>query len=163
MLVAFTIWTALAARNQQQDSGNKSLGIGVVVMVFVFLAFYNFAMHPLPITYLLEVLPYTLRTKGITVFNFAQFCSTIFNGFVNPIALKALSWRYYIVFVCALALWLSIIYFTYPETRGMTLEEVSQVFDGREALSRTYDIKAEGIIASGHMEKVHSGSKHRIS
>lgn len=154
MLIAFIIWTALAARNQQQDFGNKGLGIGVVVMVFVFYAFYNFAMNPLPIAYLLEVLPYTLRTRGLTVFNLAQYCSGIFNGFVNPVALDSIGWKFYIVFVCALVLWLVIIYFTFPETRGMTLEEVSEIFDGRRALERTYDIKAEGLAETDHAEKV---------
>lgn len=117
MLIAFIIWIALAAQNQQQESGNKGLGIGVVVMVFVFYAFYNFAMNPLPIAYLLEVLSYTLRARGLTVFNLAQYCSSIFNGFVNPVALDAIGWKYYITFVCALALWLAIIYFTFPDSR----------------------------------------------
>ena len=159
MMIAFIIWTGLAAQNQQQHGANKGLGIGVVVMVFVFYAFYNFAMNPLPIAYLLEVLPYTLRTKGLTVFNLAQYCSGIFNGFVNPVALDAIGWKYYIVFVCALALWLVVIYFTFPETRGMTLEEVSEVFDGRQALERTYDIKAEALAETEHTEKVMSDPK----
>lgn len=152
MLVAFIIWTALAAQHQQQGGDNKGLGIGVVAMVFVFNTFYNFAMNPLPIAYLLEVLPYTLRARGLTVFNLAQYCSGIFNGFVNPVALDAIKWKYYIVFVCALVLWLAIIYFTFPETRNMSLEEVSEIFDGRQALERTYDIKAEGLAAE-HTEK----------
>ncbi|GLI80217.1 hypothetical protein PoHVEF18_008569 [Penicillium ochrochloron] len=159
MLIAFVIWTALAAQNQQQGSGNKGLGIGVVVMVFVFYTFYNFAMNPLPIAYLVEVLPYTLRAKGLTVFNLAQYCSGIFNGFVNPVALDAVGWKYYIVFICALALWLIIIYFTFPETRGMTLEEVSEIFDGRQVLERTYEIKAEGLGEIEHTEEVIQGSK----
>ncbi|GKT83982.1 hexose transporter protein [Colletotrichum tofieldiae] len=157
MLIAFTIWTILAALNQQRPNGSKGLGIGVVVMVFVFFAFYNFAMMPLPIAYVLEVLPYTLRAKGLTVFNLAQFCSGIFNGFVNPVALEHLRWKYYIVFVCALLLWIGIIYFTYPETCGMTLEEVSQVFDGREALDRSYDIKDMALAEANHTEKVMAG------
>jgi MFS family permease len=128
-------------------------------MVFVFYAFYNFAMNPLPIAYLLEVLPYTLRAKGLTVFNLAQYCSSLFNGFVNPVALDAISWKYYIVFICALVLWLIIIYFTFPETRGMTLEEVSEIFDGRQVLERVYDIKAEGLGETEHMEKVTPDAK----
>jgi MFS family permease len=154
MLIAFIIWTALAAQNQQQRSEHKGLGIGVVVMVFVFYAFYNFAMQPLPIAYILEVLPYTLRAKGLTVFNLAQYCSGIFNGFVNPVALDAIGWKYYVVFVCALALWLAIIYFTFPETRGMTLEEVSEIFDGKVALERTHDIKDEGLPETVHAQQV---------
>jgi MFS family permease len=159
MLIAFTIWTILAARNQQTEDAHQGLAIGVLVMIFVFMFFYNLAMNPVPIAYILEVLPYTLRTKGLTAFNLAQYCSGIFNGFVNPVALDALRWRYYIVFVCALVLWLIVIYFTFPETRGLTLEEVSQIFDGREALQRTYDIKTEGLDEAEHTEKVTSDHK----
>ncbi|KAM0331233.1 hypothetical protein ACHAQA_002902 [Verticillium albo-atrum] len=153
MLCAFIVWTGLAARNQQLENGQKSLGIGVVAMMFVFYTFYNLAMSPLPIAYLLEILPYSLRAKGLTVFNLAQYCSGLFNGFVNPVGLEDLRWKYYIVFVCALLLWLAIIYFTFPETRGMSLEEVSMVFDGRQALETTYNIKAEGLVHEEHAEK----------
>lgn len=153
MLCAFIVWTGLAARNQQLEDGQKSLGIGIVAMMFVFYTFYNLAMSPLPIAYLLEILPYSLRAKGLTVFNLAQYCSGLFNGFVNPVGLEDLRWKYYIVFVCALVLWLAIIYFTFPETRGMSLEEVSMVFDGRQALETTYDIKAKGLVHEEHAEK----------
>lgn len=159
MLGAFVIWTILAARNQIQDVGNQGLGIGVVVMVFVFYTFYNFAMNPLPIAYLIEVLPYTLRAKGLSVFNLAQYGSGMFNGFVNPIALRDLRWKYYIVFVCALCLWLAVFYYLYPETRGMTLEEVSKVFDNTEALERTYDIKEEKFAEGQTVEMVVAETK----
>ncbi|KAH6679996.1 general substrate transporter [Plectosphaerella plurivora] len=123
MLCAFSIWTGLAAKNQQLENGQKGLGIGIVAMMFVFYTFYNIAMSPLPIAYMMEILPYSFRAKGLTVFNLAQYCSGLFNGFANPVALEALRWKYYMVFVCALCLWLAIIYFTFPETRGMSLEK----------------------------------------
>jgi hypothetical protein len=159
MLSTFTVWTILAARNQMENGTHKGFGIGIVILIFVFFTFYNIAMSPLPIAYLLEVLPYTLRSKGLSIFNLAQICSGLFNGFVNPVGLKALRWKYYIVFVVAQLLWLSIIYFTYPETRGLALEEVAQVFDGRQVLDRTLDIKAEGIPEVDHKSRVTSDGK----
>ncbi|KAH6879892.1 general substrate transporter [Thelonectria olida] len=159
MFVAFIIWTILAALNQQREESNRGLGIGVVVMVFIFLGFYNFAMNPLPIAYLLEVLPYTLRAKGLTLFNLAQYGSSMFNGFVNPVALDAIGWKYYIVFVCGLVLWLVIFYFAYPETRGLSLEEVSQVFDGKEALDKTYDAKDAVLAEADHTERIAADRK----
>ncbi|KAL2670480.1 hypothetical protein Neosp_014268 [[Neocosmospora] mangrovei] len=152
MIFSFVICIILSARNQQLDYQKKGLGIRVVVMVFVFYAFYNFAMKPLPIAYLVEVLPSMLRAKGLTIFNLAQFSSSLFNGFVNPVGMEALGWRYYIVFACVLALWLAIIYFLFPETRGMSLEEVSQVFDGKEALARTHDVKQAMFAEGDHLE-----------
>lgn len=54
----------------------------------------------------------------------------LFNGFVNPIALEAINWKYYIVFVALLATWFALIWLFFPETSGRTLEEIYEVFDG---------------------------------
>ncbi|KAL1857460.1 hypothetical protein VTK73DRAFT_8083 [Phialemonium thermophilum] len=134
MCVAFVVWTAISARNEQQHYENKGLGIGIVAMIFLFYLFYNVAMSPLPIAYLMEALPFTLRAKGLTLFNLAQFSTVVFNGFVNPVALEAIGWRYYIVFLCLVFVWFVVIFFFYPETRGLSLEEVTVVFDKREVL-----------------------------
>ena len=47
-----------------------------------------------------------------------------------------ISWRYYIVYCCILAAMLVAQYFLFPETKGRTLEEIKEVFDG-EALHTT--------------------------
>ena len=142
MTLSFVIWTAISAKNQQQNFENKGLGIGIVVMIFIFFLFYNLAMNPVPMAYLLETLPYTLRAKGLTIFNTAQFGSIVFNGFANPVALEAISWRYYIVFVCLLPVWFAVIWFFYPETKGRSLEEVSTIFDGSNALETLQEEQA---------------------
>lgn len=134
MTLAFIIWTAISAKNEQQHFQNKGLGIGVVTMIFVFFLFYNIGMNPVPMAYLLEVLPYTLRAKGLTIFNTSQFASSVFNGFANPIALEAIGWKYYIVFACLLVVWFFVVYFAYPETRRLSLEEVATLFDGEDAM-----------------------------
>lgn len=63
----------------------------------------------------------------------------LFNGFVNPIALEAINWKYYIVFVALLATWFVVIWFLFPETAGRTLEEVSEVFDGIDIVGDAMD------------------------
>ncbi|KAF4463739.1 general substrate transporter [Fusarium albosuccineum] len=141
MTLSFIIWTAISARNEQQNFENKGLGIGVITMIFIFFLFYNIAMIPVPMAYLLEVLPYTLRAKGLTIFNVSQFASVVFNGFANPVALKAIGWKYYIVFACLLVVWFFVVFFAYPETRRLSLEEVAVVFDGEDAM-REVDAKA---------------------
>ncbi|KAF7554208.1 hypothetical protein G7Z17_g3047 [Cylindrodendrum hubeiense] len=139
MALSFVIWTAISARNEQQNYENSGLGIGIVAMIFIFFFFYNIAMNPIPMAYILEVLPFTLRAKGITVFNFAQFSSSIFNGFVNPIALEAIGWRYYIVFACLIPVWAVLIWLFFPETRGKRLEEVAVLFDGDDITQGVHD------------------------
>lgn len=43
--------------------------------------------------------------------------AVFFNVFINPIALQAIGWRYYIVFVATLVCYGVTAYFFYPETK----------------------------------------------
>jgi Sugar (and other) transporter len=65
------------------------------------------------------------------------FISTVlaifFNIFINPIALTAIAWKYYIVFVAVLISMILTVYFFYPETRGYSLEQIAVIFDGEDA------------------------------
>jgi hypothetical protein len=52
---------------------------------------------------------------------------------VNPIALEAIGWKYYFVFVGVLVVFGLTAYFYYPETRGYSLEQMAVIFDGEDA------------------------------
>ena len=75
-----------------------------------------------------EILPYHLRAKGYVIHTFMLNGVLLFNGFVTPIAMKAISWKYYILYCCILAVEFVVIFFFFPETKGLTLEEVATVF-----------------------------------
>ncbi|KAJ4142889.1 hypothetical protein NW765_000027 [Fusarium oxysporum] len=52
-----------------------------------------------------------------------------FNQFVNPIALKNIAWRYYAVYIGILIFYFCFIFFMFPETKRLSAEEASEVFD----------------------------------
>ncbi|SGZ54820.1 CIC11C00000004156 [Sungouiella intermedia] len=132
MLMSYVIWTILSAINQQRNFEDKSLANGVLTMIFFYYLFYDIGLNGLPYLYITEILPYSHRAKGLNFMLFVVMTVLIFNGYVNPIAMDAIEWKYYIVFCCVLAVELVIVFFTFPETSGYTLEEVAQVF-GDEA------------------------------
>lgn len=89
----------------------------------------------------------------------------VFNQFCNPIALEAIAWKFYFVYIGTLAAMIPTIYFLFPETKGRTLEEIAKVFDGEAAETEVYrqasvdmemkDREAEkGIVNVDHTEKV---------
>ncbi|KAK7420514.1 hypothetical protein QQX98_002712 [Neonectria punicea] len=154
MLVSFIIVTGLSG--SFAESGSTSVGLAVIPFLFIFFAGYDIAMTPLLTAYPCEIWQFSLRSRGLTV----AWCSTVaaifVNTFVNAIALEAIQWRYYIVFIVMLTLLLITVYFGYPETRGHTLEQMAVVFDGEDAMppmandkmaeigdSKEYDSKAE--------------------
>ncbi|TBU44547.1 general substrate transporter [Dichomitus squalens] len=88
------------------------------------------AFTPLIVSYTVEILPFALRAKGFTVFNFSLTLSLIFNQYINPIALAKLGWKYYLVYVCWLAFEIGFIWRYLIETKNRTLEETAALFDG---------------------------------
>lgn len=69
-----------------------------------------------------------------------------FNTFVNSIALEAIAWKYYFVFIAVLAVMIVTVYFVYPETRGYTLEQIAVIFDGEDS--------AAGVVANDKIEEI---------
>ena len=88
---------------------------------------------PLLIAYPCEIWPYHLRGRGLSVTWVVLVAAIFFNTFVNPIALDAIGWKYYFVFVTVLVAYGLVAFFFYPETRGHSLEEMAFIFDGDKA------------------------------
>lgn len=131
MLTSFVIWTILSAEASKNDYPT-SLSNGVLAFIFIFYGFYNIAMNGLPYEYITSILPYSHRAKGINIFQLSQMAVIIYNGYVNPIAMDKIEWKYYIVFCAFLAVEFVVVFFFYPETGNKTLEEVSAMFEGND-------------------------------
>lgn len=128
MCVCYIIWTGLTAGFVQTQ--NEALGRGVLAFIFIYFFFYACCWAPLLLAYTVEIFPYTLRSRGVSTMYVSTFLSLVVSNQVNPIAMQAIGWRYYIVFCCILAALVVVIYFLFPETKGYSLEEIQQVFEG---------------------------------
>lgn len=150
MLVAFIVSTICFAR--AADFGDHAAGFGLIVFIFIYYIAYNTAWSGLLVGYTVEILPFHIRAKGMTIMFLCVDLSLWFNQYVNNIALQAISWKYYIVFDIWLAFELAIVYFFYIETKNTPLEgklhpipsieslilttfpEIAKHFDGDRAL-----------------------------
>jgi len=132
MLGSFIVWTVCAA--QYKQTGVKAAAHAEIAFIFIYYVFYNCAWSGLLVGYAVEILPYKLRAKGLTLMFLAVDLSLFFNSYVNPVALGALGWKYYIVYDVWLAFELLIVYLFYIETQNTALEEIVKYFDGEEAL-----------------------------
>ncbi|KAF6838426.1 major myo-inositol transporter iolT [Colletotrichum plurivorum] len=131
MCVIFSCWTAASAVFAG-DNTNSSAATAVVALIFLYYAFYNLMM-PLQYMYVSEVFPFIHRSKGIAIMQLANKGGTGFNQFVNPIGIANLKWRYYLVYVVIIAVETFVIWLIYPETKGVSLEEVAVVMEGDRA------------------------------
>jgi MFS family permease len=97
MLVSFSIWTACSAVYAKTESA--SAGIAVVAMIFLFYGTAGAAWPGLTVSYTVEILPYNIRAKGLTLCFCFTALSGVFNQWVNPLGLEALEWRFYFVYI----------------------------------------------------------------
>ncbi|KAJ5259636.1 hypothetical protein N7478_012617 [Penicillium angulare] len=133
MFVAFTLLTVFTGVNESHGFSMTGLSAGALSMIFIFNFFYKMA-SPTQDPYFMEISPYHLRSQTSVIKAFGDTGANLFSGFVNPIALDAIGWRYYIVWCCVLIGNFTTIYFFFPETKGLSLEEVTQMLDGKATL-----------------------------
>jgi hypothetical protein len=120
-----TLCSAFYAR-----TASLAAGYAVIVFLFLFMGGYVIGLTPIPILYINEIWPSHLRAKGASVFWISQAVATCFNQYVNPVALQKLVWKYYLVYVGVLIVVVVFMFFCVPETKGLTSEGISSLFDG---------------------------------
>lgn len=128
LLVFYVIWTILSALTVESNFTNKALSRSVLGFTFISYAAYNVGFMGLPFVYLTEILPFSLRSKGLLIYTLAEELFLLYNGFVNPVAMDCIQWKYYIVFCVSIAVCFVLCYMFFPETRGYSLEEVGLLF-----------------------------------
>jgi len=119
---------------------NSAAGNAVIGMLVLYGLAYSIAWSGLLVAYAVEIVPFALRAKGLAIMFFCVNAALFFNNYVNPIALAAIGWKYYLVYVSWLLVELVVVYLFYPETRGPTLEEMARIFDGDEAAVGRVDL-----------------------
>ncbi|KAH8692331.1 general substrate transporter [Talaromyces proteolyticus] len=144
MGISYIIWTICSAINEEKGFKNSGFAAAVLLMIFVFGACYHMC-SPVAPTYIMEVVPYSLRAKASMLYQLTGNLAGVYNSFANPVAMDAISWRYYIVWCVAIGVHFTLIYFFFPETKGKGLEEVAEIFDGPDALSGVNAMKETGL------------------
>lgn len=144
MGISYIIWTICSAVNEQRGFKDKGFAAAVLVMIFVFSAFYHMC-SPVAPTYIMEVVPYSLRAKASMLYQLTGNLAGIYNSFANPVAMDAISWKYYIVWCVVIGINFTLIFLFFPETKGLGLEEVAEIFDGRDALFGTNAMRELGL------------------
>lgn len=112
-------------------AGNLAGTYGIVACIFLFLGSYAFGITPLTAMYAPEVLPYNMRANGIAMQGILIKSCGILVSMAFPYMMEAIGWKTYIVNASwNILLWLYI-FLQWVETKGLTLEEIDELFDGQ--------------------------------
>jgi hypothetical protein len=89
------------------------------------------SINPLVVAYPVEVLHTNSRSKGMGLNNFGVNVAEFVNTYATPIAFQNIAWRIYLTYIVWNILQSAIVYLTFVETRGRTLEEMDAIFEAK--------------------------------
>lgn len=92
--------------------------------------------------YVSEIFPTEIRPIGMGFSLFGQFASTIILLQTAPIGIVNVGWKYYLVIIVWCIVFIPIVYFFFPETAQLSLEEISVRF-GDDVAVHVNDVSLE--------------------
>lgn len=102
-IVLACLFAAVTGFSSQFEGGADNVDAPMsnagVAFIFLFGCAYSFVYTPLTATYCAEVLANHTRAKGMGVHVIMSNCANLYNTYVTAIALEAIGWKYYLVFV----------------------------------------------------------------
>lgn len=107
----------------------------VVIFVMIYNAAFGYSWGPIPWLYPPEILPLKIRSKGASLSTATNWAFNWLVGQMTPILQEWITWRLYLIhaFFCAMSF--VVVYFIYPETCGVRLEDMDALFgDSTRAL-----------------------------
>ncbi|QPG74619.1 hypothetical protein FOA43_001951 [Brettanomyces nanus] len=119
-----------ALQSKFSDGSSTAGSNALIFMVYLFSVTYAFSFTPLCISYPVEIVNYSIRTKGMAISQIVTFAFGFFNQYALPIALDHISWKYYMINGTYNFLQALLFYFIIVEVKGLTLEEIDEKFDG---------------------------------
>ncbi|KAL4953368.1 general substrate transporter [Aspergillus filifer] len=123
---------------------------GTIAVIFLFQGFYAFSVTPMTSLYATEVSPFKLRTTGVAIFRMMDSGFGLVASFAMAYAMEDLGWKFYFINAAWDFVFLVLAYFTFVETKGLTLEEVDTKFESTEVLVGVKSVEgAEDVPSSG--------------
>ncbi|KAG6918763.1 hypothetical protein DXG01_011954 [Tephrocybe rancida] len=126
--IAISAILAIVAGLLGGNSSNVAQGNAGITFIFLFMVVFSFGWTSMQALYPAEVLSYQVRAKGLAFLGVWSQAATCINTFGLPVALEKIGWKVYLVFLFWDVFECIVIYFFVVETKGLTLEEIDDVF-----------------------------------
>ncbi|KAG0645990.1 Sugar transporter STL1 [Hyphodiscus hymeniophilus] len=122
---------------------SKTASDATVAFFFLYMLIFGGTVNCIPWVYGPEVIPLHARARGnglaisaIWIWNFTVVM-------ITPTIINRLQWKAYLIFMCLNFAFVPIIYFFYPETTNLTLEEIDWLFtQGHPPRKAAQELKA---------------------
>ncbi|KAL4908884.1 hypothetical protein BDW74DRAFT_165603 [Aspergillus multicolor] len=112
--------------------GGHAAGIVATVMLFLFNFFFGVGLLAVPWLLPAEYAPLATRTRTAALATATNWIFTFLVVEITPVSISNIGYRTYIYFAVFNFCFLPLIFFFYPETRNLTLEQIDRLFTGEK-------------------------------
>ncbi|KAI6899016.1 general substrate transporter [Hortaea werneckii] len=156
------IWTIDRLGRRTVHDGSTPAGIVATVMLFLFNFF--FAVGLLAIAWLLpaEYTPLAIRTKAAALATASNWIFTFLVVEIVPVSIDNIGYKTYIYFAIFNFCFIQLIYFYYPETQRLSLEQIDKLFTGEKVLLHWQPSMDDAEIEMDHPEDLKEDQVDRI-
>ncbi|KUI63545.1 Lactose permease [Cytospora mali] len=156
MWLVFSVITATTGT--YVETGSRHAGNATVAFIYLYSGVHNIGWTGAMIVYVVEILPYGLRAKGMALFWLLTGACGAFNTYVNPLGMDAFGWKFYFFYVAWIIVEFVVIYVFFIETKGPSLEQVALLFDGKDAnIGRVSPVAEEYLDSKEKEIEAHEG------
>ena len=106
----------------------KGTSSASVTFFFTYMLIFGATANCVPWVYVPEILPLHVRAKGTAVGISANWIWNFVVVMITPTLLTNLKWKGYLIFMCLNFAFVPLVYFVYPETSNLTLEDIDYLF-----------------------------------
>ncbi|RWA07856.1 hypothetical protein EKO27_g7241 [Xylaria grammica] len=152
-VITISLLVAIFATYQNTD--NQSGKIAGIAVIFIYLALEGTMIDTTMYLYVAEIFPMELRSIGMGFSLFGQFAATIILLQTTPIGLNNVGWRYFLLLIVSSAVFAPVIWYWWPETAGLTIEQVARAF-GDEVTQTSSTV----VMTSVESEQVENSDEH---
>ncbi|KAH7267975.1 hypothetical protein MRS44_011740 [Fusarium solani] len=153
--------TAMIARFAGTDNtvGN---GFGIFFL-FLFITFFAGGMDASCYVYLAEIFPTWMRAQGVSFSVAGLFTTTLIYTGSASVAFAEVGWKYYLVFIFVPLTGTAAIWYLFPETKGLTLEEIGVLFGDEVThnVDTPFSHKIDGVEVPAESVNNGSGGKEK--
>jgi sugar porter (SP) family MFS transporter len=121
------------------DEANGPAGKAGIFFIYLFSVIFSFCLVPLLPFYIAETLPTENRAKGTAIGQVVGSSASILGQYTTAIAIGAIGYYYYIVFIFWDLVEFTIIYFFFVETKERTLEEINEIFNAPNPVKKSLE------------------------
>lgn len=144
----------VAALLSQVDKPNgTTYASASVSFFFLFMLIHGMSINSVPWVYVPEILPLEARTKGTAIGVSSNWLWNFTVVMITPVIINRIQWKAYLIFMITNFLFIPVVYFYYPETGNLRLEDVDLIFSRggdpvKQARMMAAEIKAHGYLIS---------------